>query len=98
MNKEIHIICELNCRDTDRAKVGELVQRFVEPAKSEAGCLYYDAYYDQQTGKFYILDGWQNQAAVDTHVQHPNVAQVMSELRPLLTAEPKLTLLTRLAD
>lgn len=41
-SEERHIICELRCEPENRERVKELVLKFVEPARLEAGCLYYD--------------------------------------------------------
>ena len=39
---EVHIVCELRCETADRERVRELALQFVEPARAEAGCLYYN--------------------------------------------------------
>jgi quinol monooxygenase YgiN len=38
-SEERHIICELRCEPENRERVKELVLKFVEPARLEAGCL-----------------------------------------------------------
>lgn len=96
---ERHIICELRCEAPDRDRVRELILRFVEPARRELGCLYYDLYQKiEDPNTFYILDGWADQAAVDSHVAEPHVAEVMKELSPLLVFGPSITLSTRASD
>jgi quinol monooxygenase YgiN len=97
--EERHIICELRCNTADRERVRDLILKFVGPARIEPGCLYYDLYQkvgDQDT--FYILDGWVDQAAVDSHAADPHVAEVMKELGPLLVFGPSITLSTRASD
>ncbi|MDB5824340.1 MAG: hypothetical protein JWR21_3044 [Herminiimonas sp.] len=96
---ERHIICELRCYSKDRERVRDLILKFVLPARAEPGCLYYDLY--QRTDApdtFFILDGWVDEAAVKSHAAHPHVAEVMKELRPLLTFGPSITLTTRTSD
>ena len=98
-SEERHIICELRCKSEDRDRVRKLVLQFVEPARLEDGCLYYDVY--QKIGDpntFYIVDGWANQDAVDTHAQNSHVAEVMKELGPLLVFGPAITLSTRVSQ
>jgi hypothetical protein len=58
-SEERHIICELRCEPENRERVKELVLKFVEPARLEAGCLYYDFYQKiDEPDTFYIIDGW----------------------------------------
>jgi quinol monooxygenase YgiN len=96
---ERHIICELRCDAKDCERVRDLILQFVDPARAEPGCLYYDLYQRVDApDTFFILDGWVNQAAVDSHAAHPHVAEVMKELGPLLTFGPLITLTTRASD
>lgn len=96
---ERHIICELRCDSKDQERVRDLLQQFVQPARTEPGCLYYDLYQGVDApDTFYILDGWIDQAAVDSHAAHPHVAAVMKELGPLLTFGPSIILTTRTSD
>src|ERR1700754_4803306 len=96
---ERHIICELRCETANRERVRQLGLQFVEPARLEAGCLYY---YLQQNiddpNTFYIIDGWTNQQAVEAHAGNPHVAKVMEELGPLLVFGPSITLSTRVSE
>ncbi|EPY5345384.1 putative quinol monooxygenase [Klebsiella aerogenes] len=98
-SEERHIICELRCKPEDRERVKELVLKFVEPARLETGCLYYDLYQKiDEPDTFYIIDGWVSQEAVTSHSANPHVADVMSELQPLLTFGPSISLSCRVSD
>ena len=98
-SEERHIICELRCETPNRERVRQLLLQFVEPARLEEGCLYYDLYQEiTDRNTFYIIDGWTNQAAMDAHANNPHVAQVMEELGPLLVFGPSITLSTRVSD
>lgn len=91
-SEEIHIICRLHCEEQNRDRVRELLLEYVEPSRQEAGCLYYEIFQERNDlNSFYILDGWKDQAAVDAHIQHPNVLRVNALIRPLLTEDQKLT-------
>jgi quinol monooxygenase YgiN len=96
---ERHIICELRCETANRDRVRELILMFVEPARLEDGCIYYDLHQRiDDPNTFYILDGWTNQDAVDAHAANPHIAEVMKELGPLLTFGPSITLSARVSD
>ncbi|MBO4312957.1 MAG: antibiotic biosynthesis monooxygenase [Desulfovibrio sp.] len=96
---ERHIVCELACEARNRERVLELVLRFVEPARREEGCLYYNVYEDtERPCTFYIVDGWKDDKAVRRHANHPLVAELMQELGPLLSFGPKLAVNRRVSD
>jgi quinol monooxygenase YgiN len=97
--REVHIICEVRCETPDRERVEELMQQFVEPARREEGCLYYDVYRSQSDpNTFFILDGWADQEAIDRHAASPHVASVMQILGPLLVYGPALRFTHRVSD
>lgn len=98
-SEERHIICELRCEPENRERVKELILKFVEPARIEAGCLYYDLYQKiDEPNTFYIIDGWVSQDAVTNHAENPYVAEVMLDLEPLLTFGPSINLNKRVSD
>lgn len=83
-----HIVCTVHAQTEHREQVKALLMELIEPARSEAGCLYYDLY--QNTSRpdvFYIIDGWASEAAIEAHKTYPNVPRVVEQLLPLL-AEP----------
>lgn len=97
--EEIHIICRLHCEAQNRSRVHELLLEYVEPARQENGCLYYDIFQERDDpNAFYILDGWRDQAAVDSHVKHPNVLRVNSLIEPLVIGKQTLTFGQRLSE
>jgi quinol monooxygenase YgiN len=96
---EVHIVCELHCETANRERVRELALQFVEPARAEEGCLYYNLHQKlDEPNTFFIIDGWANQAAVDSHASNAHVASVMKELGALLTFGPSLTLTSRVSE
>src|SRR5688500_11248874 len=96
---EVHIVCELRCETADRERVRELALQFVEPARAEPGCLYYNLHQKiDEPNTFFIIDGWANQAAVESHAKSAHVAEVMKELGPLLAFGPALTFTSRISD
>lgn len=96
---EVHIVCELRCETANRERVRELALQFIEPARAEDGCLYYNLHQKlDEPNTFFIIDGWANQATVDAHAGNAHVANVMKELGPLLTFGPSLTLTRRVSE
>ncbi|EJL22713.1 hypothetical protein PMI02_04427 [Novosphingobium sp. AP12] len=84
---EIHIVCTVHAQSEHRERVGMLLLELVDPARAEAGCLYYDLYHERDhLDTFVLLDGWASEAALAAHAVHPNVTRVVEQLRPLLAS------------
>ena len=84
---EIHIVCTVRAQPEHRDRVGELLLELVDPARGEAGCLYYDLYHERDLpDTFVLLDGWASEAALAAHAVHPNVTRVVEQLTPLLAS------------
>lgn len=84
---EIHIVCTVHAKPDHRERVGELLMELVEPARGEAGCLYYDLYHERdRPDTFVLLDEWASEAALASHAVHPNVTRVVDQLLPLLSS------------
>ncbi len=97
--EEQHLIVEFKSTTESRDSVKKLLLEFIEPAREEAGCLYYDLY--QRTDDpnvFFVLDGWVNSAAAAGHGAHPNVKRVLEPLLPLLVSPPSIVVNSRLSD
>lgn len=98
MNKEVHIICTIRCKEEDHDTVGRILLMYVDPARDEEGCLYYHVFenrYDK--GEFYILDGWKDMDAVNSHAVHLNVLKINAILEPYLLEKQQLTWGTRIS-
>ena len=82
---EIHIVCTVQAKPAHRDRVGELLLELIDPARAEAGCLYYDLYQERDhPDTFVLLDGWASEEALAAHAVHPNVSRVVEQLNPLL--------------
>lgn len=96
---EQHLIVEFKTTDQNRARVKELLQEFIGPARGERGCLYYDLYQrSDDLNTFFILDGWADETSVKGHGEHPNVKRILEPLLPLLVGPPTITVNNRISD
>jgi quinol monooxygenase YgiN len=97
--EERHLVVQFRCAPHNAEPVKALLQEFVGPARKEDGCLYYDLYQNaEDPARFFILDGWRDQACVDRHGAHPNVARVLKRLLPLLTEPVAITSNLRISN
>jgi len=98
-NAERHLVVEFRCTAENAAVVKCLLLEFIRPARQENGCLYYDLYQNiDEPTTFFILDGWRDQACVERHTKHPNVARVLEKLVPLLSRPISITSNTRVSE
>lgn len=98
-SSERHLVVEFNCLPENAERLREYLEQYIEPARAEEGCLYYDLYSNSQTpGRFFILDGWRTQAAFEGHIQHPNVQRVRALVAPLLSEPTRISVNTRISD
>lgn len=85
---ERHVIVEFNALPGQEEALRAGLLQYIEPARAEDGCLYYDLYESREVpGCFYILDGWRDAPAFEAHIASVNVKRVRELVRPLL-AEP----------
>ena len=96
---ERHIICTVRAKPEHRETVKGLLLELVGPSRAEPGCLYYDLYQDGDApDTFFIVDGWASDAAIATHLIHPNVPRVVDQLLPLLAQPLHNSTSRRLSD
>ncbi len=96
---EIHIVCTVRAQPEHCDRVCELLLELVDPARSEAGCLYYDLYQERDLpDTFVLLDGWASEAALASHAIHPNVTRVVKQLTPLLASPLEIMHSRRMTD
>jgi quinol monooxygenase YgiN len=96
---EIHIVCTVRAQPEHGVQVGELLLQLVDPARHEAGCLYYDLYQERDLpSTFVLLDGWASEAALAAHAAHPNVDRVVEQLTPLLAGPLEVMHSRRMTD
>lgn len=70
--------------------VRQALHAFVEPARSEDGCLHYELYEDvQYTGSFYTVKMWASQAHLDAHVK--NQQSDMNKILPHLSEQLRIS-------
>jgi len=98
-SQERHIICAVRSMPANREAVKRLLLELVEPARQEAGCLYYDLYQNgAEPDSFFIVDGWASGHAIAGHAEHPNVVSVVEQLLPLLEVPLQVRTNLRLTD
>lgn len=95
VNKAITVMGHARAKGGHEDAAREVLNGFVEPARSEEGCLRYELFEDfYYVGSFYTVEEWASEQALETHVkvQKPE----MNKLLPLLSAEVRISIVKAL--
>jgi quinol monooxygenase YgiN len=82
----VRVIAHFNARPETADAVREVVTGFIEPTRKEAGCISYVLMQnDADPLEYTFVEEWVSNAALDTHLQTPHLAQGAAKLAGLLS-------------
>ncbi|WP_340677436.1 putative quinol monooxygenase [Paraglaciecola sp.] len=70
------------------------VTAILAPTKEEAGCIKFELFEQQNTGKFVLIETFRDQTALDLHYQQPYVISVFEFYESALLHVPEIHKLT----
>lgn len=74
------------------AQVWSLIDAVVPPTRAEAGCRDYSYFVDRdRPDAIFFFEQWEDQAALDAHLQAPHTQQFLSAIFALLAERPEVT-------
>jgi quinol monooxygenase YgiN len=91
------VVAHVKAKPGQEAQVRQELLSLVAPSRTHAGCLNYDLH--QATDKpamFLFHENWTNKAALDAHLQQPQVQSVLGKLGALLAEPAQITLWDRI--
>ena len=85
---KLTIVARFRARASKENEARELLLSLVKPAQAEAGCIDYCLHEDpKDKTQFLFYENWENQKALDEHMQKPYVRDLMDKAEELF-AEP----------
>lgn len=85
MSNTVHLIATLIAHKQQDAALEVALRQLVSASRAEAGCLQYDLHRDgDDAQRFYMLEIWQNAAALELHRQSAHFLQFGSQHGALL--------------
>lgn len=79
ITKRVTFIAKVGCEE----KMKELLTAMVEPSKAEPGIIFYDIFQClENKRKFYAVESWENEAALDGHKATAHYAIYKSSFEP----------------
>ncbi|MBT0727336.1 antibiotic biosynthesis monooxygenase [Rosenbergiella australiborealis] len=92
MQQLINVIAYITAKPGSEAVVESALKTAEKAVQSEAGCHSYVLTKDiQQENRYVMLERWENQEALDVHMQQAPFKQLVAEIEGLATLEVVLT-------
>lgn len=80
----IRVIARTVARKGKEYQLRALLQSMLHPTRAEQGCESYELFESDTTGRFYFVETWESQAAVDKHIATPHFKHLEQAIRELL--------------
>ncbi|MEZ0229621.1 MAG: putative quinol monooxygenase [Planctomycetota bacterium] len=96
---KVRVIARGKAKKGQESAVRELLQSLVEPTRREEGCIKYELLQGTtDPADFVMAEEWASEAALDAHLEKPDVVAVLQKLGHFLATAPEIAryrLLTR---
>lgn len=91
MSDTMYVIAKLQAQAGKEETLKEKLLVLVEPTKKEKGCISYKMLQDRQNpAVLTMVEEWQTEADLDTHLGLPHLQQLFGQLPELLSAPPEI--------
>jgi quinol monooxygenase YgiN len=88
MKDIVYVVAKLQARAGKEAELRKLIEQGAEPTRKEKGCLRYSLMQNRQNpAVLTLLEEWETEADLDTHLALPQIQKVFV-LLPDLLVEP----------
>ena len=83
---EVRVIARFEARKGKEDQLRVLLQSMLAPTHAESGCKFYELYESDSSGRFYLNEAWESQAALDHHVASTHFKR-LKQTAPELVSE-----------
>jgi quinol monooxygenase YgiN len=80
----IRVIARTVARKGKEYQLRALLQSMLLPTRAEQGCESYELFESDTTGRFYFVETWESQVALDKHIATPHFKHLEQAIRELL--------------
>ena len=89
--KTITVVATFQARPEKEAELRSALIGLLAPTRKESGCLNYDLHQSlEEPGKFLFHENWASQAALDAHLQSPQLKALLPRVDELCVASPEI--------
>jgi quinol monooxygenase YgiN len=93
---EVRVIARSVARKGKEDKLRALLKGMLVPTRGEQGCKSYELYESDSTGRFYFVETWESQAALDKHIATPHFRHLEQTIGELLEGPFEVNILERI--
>ncbi len=98
MKDLVYVVAKLQAKPGKEEALRKVIEPLVEPTKKEQGCRRYSMMLDRQNpAVLVILEEWDTEADLNTHLALPHLRTVFAQLPDLLGAPPDIIRLKHVA-
>lgn len=91
MNDLVYVVAKLQARAGKEEGLKKELQALIEPTKREKGCRRYSLMQDRQNpAVLTILEEWETEADLNTHLGLPHLQKLFAQLPDMLAAPPDI--------
>ena len=95
--KAITVVATFQARPGKEAELRAALVGLLAPTRNESGCLNYDLHQSpEDTGKFMFHENWTSKAALDAHLQSPQIKALLPRVDELCVAFPEIKIWERI--
>jgi quinol monooxygenase YgiN len=94
MNSQtVTVVATFQARPGKEAELRAVLIGLIAPTRKEAGCLNYDLHQStEDAAKFLFHENWTSKAALDAHLQSPQIKALIPRVDELCVAFPEIKL------
>ncbi len=90
-NPTLRVIARMIARPEKVEDLRQLLLSLPGPTRQETGCISYECLHNNvDPADFTFVEEWQNDEALDAHLQTPHLQYALSKLPDLLAVEPDI--------
>ncbi|MCU1232658.1 MAG: hypothetical protein JWP63_625 [Candidatus Solibacter sp.] len=93
---EVRVIARSVASRGKEDQLRALLKGMLVPTRAEQGCISYELYESDSTGRFYFDETWESQAALDKHIATPHFRRLEQTIGELLEGPFEVNILTRM--
>jgi quinol monooxygenase YgiN len=98
MKDIVYVVAKMQARAGKEAELRKLLEQGAEPTRKEKGCLRYVLMQDRQNpAVLTLLEEWETEADLNTHLALPQLQKIFATLPDLLGAPPDVVRYKQLA-
>jgi quinol monooxygenase YgiN len=98
MQDIVYVVAKLQARAGKEEVLRQMLEQLVEPTRKEKGCLRYSVMQERQNPLVLtLLEEWETEADLNTHLALPHLQKIFAVLPELLAAPPDIARYKKLA-